>query len=229
MSRPPKPIITSTPRGSRLTFIRFTTDRHENWKSCTPIGLYRCYCGVEKEISIYEASRGRTISCGCIVVEIRKSEATHGLSKHPLYRVWDGVIKRCENKNMQAYPQYGGKGVKICEEWRNDFKKFYDWSIANGWRKGLQIDKDKKAIENGVQALLYSPEFCCFLTPKENSNSRISNRLLSYNGRTQTMSYWTEELGFRRHTIKARLRLKWSVEKALSTTEKIKKYEGNKI
>lgn len=88
----------------------------------------------------------------------------HGLRSHPLYNVWSGIKDRCYNTNSHDYHNYGGRGVRMCDQWITNFKLFYDWCIKKEWKRGLQIDKDK--IGNG---LLYSPETCCLLSLKENN------------------------------------------------------------
>lgn len=138
---------------------------------------------------------------------------THGLSKHPLYRVWRGIKLRCYIKSATGYDNYGGRGVRMCEEWRNDFKAFYDWCISNGWKHGLDIDKDIKG-----NSFLYSPETCLIVTNKQNCNKRKSNRILSFNGKKQTISEWSDEIGISRNTIRMRINKHgWSIEDALTT------------
>lgn len=89
----------------------------------------------------------------------------HGLSKHPLHRVWRGLKERCYNINHEAYNNYGGRGIRVSEEWLNDFKVFYDWCIDNGYEKGLQVDR----IDNDER---YSPKNCRLVTPRKNSLNR---------------------------------------------------------
>src|SRR6185503_1916158 len=93
---------------------------------------------------------GNVKSCGCLLVEhLHTKVHKHGLSRIPggLYRLLNVMKSRCYRKGTDAYPNYGGKGVIICEEWLNDFMSFYNWAMANGYKKGLQIDKDIKAKE----------------------------------------------------------------------------------
>jgi len=117
-----------------------------------------CECGNNKIIRWDNFIKGKSKSCGC-----GKHEIKNPLIRHPLYSTYHSMKRRCFNSSCASYKYYGAKGVRICDEWLNDFKAFYDWAIANGWKKGLQIDKDIKG--NG---LLYSPESCCIVPPKDN-------------------------------------------------------------
>lgn len=204
------------PDGSRLTFIRLA-ERDVSKPSIYAKALYRCSCGVEKEINIGNAKMGKVVSCGCYQKEEAVKRMTkHGLWGTPLFKIWTYMITRCENENSWAYQYYGAIGVTICPQWRNDFKSFYDWSVANGWQKGLTIDKDIIPKKLGIPALLYSPEMCCWVTHKENCNARKSNHLVEFNGRTQTVTQWEEELGFGKDIISFRLNAGWSIERALT-------------
>jgi len=193
---------------SLLTFIEELPGRFPGGKKK---GLYRCVCGSLKPYFICNVRRLHTLSCGCR----RKSipcYKTHGLSDHPLYFAWSNIIQRCTNPKDSAYEWYGAKGVTVCEEWRNDFKTFYDWCIENGWKPGLEIDKDVK----GGNA--YSPQNCILIDHKINSNNRQNNRVIKFNGKTQTLAMWSEELGISGDTLRARLgKLGWSLDRAMTT------------
>lgn len=91
---------------------------------------------------------------------------------HPLYDVWKGMKARCNNKNHKSYSRYGGKGVRVCEEWELEFISFYNWALSNGYEPGMQIDKDIKG--NG---LLYSPDTCCWVTQRVNCQTRSNVKL----------------------------------------------------
>lgn len=171
-------------RESRLTYIKRTVGgKHAR-------ALYRCVCGVEKEIIEYDVRKGLTISCGCY----HKEQTTkHRLYKHPLYSNWANIKDRCYNENSKRYYTAGAKGVKMCDEWINDFKAFYDWCMANGWRRGLQIDKDIIPRKLGIPALVYSPSMCSIVTNKENNNVKSNSRFIEYNGIIKTITAWSEE------------------------------------
>lgn len=201
-------------RISRLTFIKQVTFGRK------ARAIYRCNCGNEKELAIANVKNGTTYSCGCLKDEITKK---HGLYKHPLYVLWISIKQRCYYKNSISFPRYGAIGVKMCDEWKNDFKAFYNWAIQNGWKKGMQIDKDIKARELEMVPLLYSPKFCQFVTPKKNGNNKSNNHYIEYNGITKTLQEWSEEYNLPCETLRRRIKkLKWELEKALLTP--VKKY-----
>lgn len=173
--------------------------------------ICRCSCGTIKEIRIQDLRRGSTVSCGC-TRKFNRVHYTHGLRYHPLYGVWLGIKKRCLNKNSCAYKDYGGRGITICEEWLNDFVPFYNWAIENGWEKGLELDKDKLSPDGN--GLIYSPQFCCFLTPKENGRHKRNNVLVVYNGESKPVSEWCEILGLNKCYIYQRGKSKVSAQEA---------------
>lgn len=134
----------------------------------------------------------------------------NGLSKHPLYKVWKNMIDRVYRKDTHIFKYYGGRGIIVCDEWRNDFLKFYDWALHNGWREGLEIDR----IDTDGN---YAPENCRWVTRKENIINRRNTLRLEYQGRIQTLDEWCEELGLDKKSIYYRIHYaKWPVDKALS-------------
>lgn len=190
-----------------LTFIEFT----KNGKD--PKALYKCECGIMKELFVYNVKRGLTKSCGCSRKKIISQRSkSHGLSKHPLYGIRRSMIDRCYNKKSRSYPRYGGNGIIVCREWLNSFIEFYDWAILNGWEKGMNIDKDIKG------GRIYSPDNCVIVRPIENAKYTNRSRVLNFGGRNKILNDWSIELGIDRRTIARRIDvLKWSIEKALST------------
>ena len=122
------------------------------------IALFQCVCGNNFIGRVNAVKVGHKTSCGCK----KDGHPTHGLSKHPLYRKWSGMITRIENPKDARFHRYGGRGIVICEEWRNNFLSFYNWAISNGWQKGLTIDR-KNNDGN------YEPNNCHFIPMIENS------------------------------------------------------------
>lgn len=169
------------------------------------IATVQCDCGKTKQVYFSNIRKGVTKSCGCLNSEISSKRCKtlntdHGLSRHPLYIVWSAMHNRCYNKKDISYCNYGAKGVTICKEWREDFIIFYNWAINNGWKAGLQIDKDLKG--NGM---LYSPDNCIFVTRTENGRKKSNNILVTYKGETKALSAWCESLSLKYNTIRKRI------------------------
>lgn len=189
----------------RLTVI----ERVENIGKCT---MWKCKCECGKEVVIRQPDlrSGRTQSCGCLHSEqLSLRNTTHNLSKTKLCSIWRSMKGRCLNPKDQAYKNYGGRGVTICEEWSNNFVAFYNWAINNGYSEELSIDR----IDNNGN---YEPSNCRWATRKVQANNKRDNHYLIYNGKSQTISQWANELNIKPHTILRRLNLGWSVERALS-------------
>lgn len=126
----------------------------------------KCDCGKDKVFKYGDFKRGSLLSCGCN----RTPKVVTYDYTHPLYKIWIALRARCNNSNDAAYANYGGRGVKVCEEWKNSYQLFFDWCILNGWKHGLLVDKDTKG--NG---LLYSPNTCAIVTRAQNNQARYCN------------------------------------------------------
>lgn len=174
-----------------------------------------CICGNSAIVRSQNLVKGHTKSCGCFGRE-NPSHKKHGLRNHPLYLIWRSMLTRCYDKNSPSYRLYGAKGVTVCEEWKSDFKSFYDWCMTNGWQKGLQIDKDIIPYNLGIDVRKYCPSMCSIVTSAKNGCYRSSSRYLEFNGKKQTVSEWAKELGIQQNILNERLYLKWSVERALT-------------
>jgi len=151
----------------RLVVLKYyMTDKNRNalWKC-------QCECGSITAASSSNLIQNHTKSCGCYKTDMTKEKnSTHGLSKHLLFRIWIKIRERCghtKGASARKLKYYKNRGIVVCEEWL-DFKSFYNWAIANGWKKGLCIDR---IDTNGK----YSPSNCRFVTQKENTqNMRTS-------------------------------------------------------
>ena len=144
-----------------------------------------------------------------------KNAEKHGLSKTRLHRIWHSMYCRCYYKSTNQYKNYGGKGIKVCEEWKHieGFINFYNWAIKNGYDEKLTLDR----IDNGKD---YCPENCRWTTIKEQSNHRTNNVLYTYKGETKTSKQWCEEYGISQTTLKDRLNRGWTLEQALTISTK---------
>ena len=170
----------------------------------------RCDCGSTATVRAIYLKNGAVRSCGCLRAE-HPNHTTHGKSNTRLYTIWKGILTRCYNKNDPAYAGYGGRGIHMCDEWRENFEAFYMWSINNGYRDNLTIDR----IDNKMG---YSPDNCRWATNKVQQNNKGNNRLITYAGKTMTLAQWAEETGIGYHKLKDRInKCKWNIERALTT------------
>lgn len=186
--------------------------------------MWRCLCDCGTEVVVIGQSlrQGLTRSCGCYSRDqTRKREYTHGMTGTRLYRIWDGMIDRCYRKSNRYYHNYGGRGITVCDEWRNDFSSFMKWSLSNGYQECLTIER--KDNSKG-----YFPDNCEWISLKEQQYNKRDNHLITYNGVTRTVTEWAEITGINRNTLFARVnRLKWSPEKAIETPAKKYRTRGS--
>ena len=93
--------------------------------------IFECQCGNTFKTQISKVKAGHTNSCGCYnLLRVKETSITHGLSKEPIYFVWKAIKQRCLNENGKHFDDYGGRGIVICDEWKNDFKAFYDYVMS---------------------------------------------------------------------------------------------------
>lgn len=130
-------------------------------------------------------------------------------SNFKLYRVWDGIIQRCYNPYAKNYRNYGGRGIRMLEEWRRDFSAFEEFCLANGWKPGLQVDR----IDNDDG---YYPGNIRFVTSADNLWNKRSNNLITYKGETRCLTDWSKILGIADSTLQRRLSSGWRVEDAFT-------------
>jgi hypothetical protein len=123
----------------------------------------------------------------------------HGLRFTNLYRIWENMKGRCNNPQRTNYGNYGGRGIKICYVWENDFKVFYDWSISNGYKVGLTLDR---IDVNGD----YTPENCRWADTKTQANNKRTSKFITFNGIKKTHREWEEEYGLATGTIRKRIK-----------------------
>lgn len=157
-----------------------------------------CDCGNETEVSIQHLTTGRiTKSCGCIK---RNKEANkkHGLKYHPLYKVWNNMKGRCLNKNYSNYPNYGGRGIAVCDEWVLSVVNFYN-DMIDGYEKGKHLGR----IDNNGNYCKYN---CRWETPIQNMNNKRSNVYICIDGRTHTPAEWARQTDQKDNTISNRKR-----------------------
>lgn len=172
-----------------------------------------CVCGSTTLASKRQLTRpmhGKH-SCGCKSNEMRSVKATgHGLTEHRLYGIYHHMRERCYNPGNDAYANYGGRGIIMCDEWLSDFMNFYNWAMDNGYAENLQIDR----INNNGN---YEPANCRWTTQKVQMNNTRVNRIIEYNGQSKSSTEWAEHLKMSPKVMERRLNfLGWSVERALT-------------
>lgn len=176
--------------------------------------ICRCDCGNYTVVASGNLKSGDTKSCGCLRREmVSKTQSKHRKTETKLFKIWCGMKQRCYSKNVDAYKDYGGRGISICDDWKDDFQAFYDWAMANGYSEGTSIDRIDN--DNG-----YSPNNCRWTTRKVQQNNTRKNRYITYNGETHTLTEWSEISGIKIMTLWHRLDKGWSIEKALKTPVK---------
>jgi hypothetical protein len=141
---------------------------------------------------------------------MRQTATKHGHASSGAYRSWLAMKSRCSNPRVTQYEDYGGRGITVCDRWNESFDAFLE-DMGDKPTPRHQIDRID--VEGN-----YEPSNCRWVTSQTNNNNKRSNRLLTFDGRTQSVAEWGRELGIRGATIGIRINdLGWSVERALTT------------
>lgn len=180
----------------------------------------RCECGVVKGYLAKYLRNGDTKSCGCYRnAMISQAVSKHKLSSHPLYSVFQDMKRRCYVPTCKSYPDYGGRGIAVCQEWLENIQLFFDWGMANGWEKGLYIDREKNDLG-------YSPDNCRFITRRgSNKNTRHNVKITAF-GETKCGSEWVEDKRCKVSWTGLRERIKsgkWNIEDAITVPSNARK------
>ena len=165
--------------------------------------LCKCDCGKTKIVIGTNLKRGITASCGCAVKEAadnrKQCTPKHGFHGERLYNVWKGMKQRCSSSNKN----YGGRGIKVCEEWCNDYLSFRKWALNNGY------DKDAKRGECTLDRIDcngdYCPENCRWTNQKVQMNNTRNNKMVLYNGELKTLDNWEKIVGIHHRLLYERI------------------------
>lgn len=199
---------------NRWTAVRFIEVRNHNayW-------LFRCECGTEKIYKAAYIKTGVSKSCGCFHNEIssqsrKYKDVERDESNIPvLYRRYYGIKQRCYNPNHDSYMRYGGRGIKMCDEWKDSFQAFNDWAYANGYEEGLTLDRIDVDGD-------YCPENCRWVDMRTQLNNTRKNVYIEYMGRKLTIPEWAHELNMKESLIRHRYDYGWTPERIFTTPVK---------
>ena len=164
----------------------------------------QCDCGTIKVIDKSSLQTGRTKSCGCY--NRKRVHETHSKGNYintRLYHTWENMKARCFNKNNPQYKNYGGRGITVCEEWKNDFLSFRMWALQNGWNDThvkFEISLDRIDVNGN-----YEPSNCRWATPKQQVNNRRRSRRWEYNGEKYTLQEISEKFNINHMALRSRL------------------------
>lgn len=180
-------------RCNRLVVIRY--NGNGRW-------VCRCDCGNETRVRTYYLVRGKVTSCGCL-------NTKHGMFNTTEYKTWANMLDRCYNTNCRHYKNYGGRGITVCDRWR-DFKSFYE-DMGDRPGKGYSLDR----IDNSRG---YEKSNCRWTTIDYQANNRRGNHMVTFNDETHTLSEWSRIVNIEFHVLFNRLsNMGWSVEKSFTT------------
>lgn len=195
----------------RLTVIKL--DHVKKLKRNFYYYLCKCDCGNDCIVLKSSLLNGLTRSCGCYNTEVRaeqcRKRAKHNLTNTRLHGIWDKMKGRCFCSTLPDYSRYGGRGITVCDEWKNNFEAFYDWAMANGYKEDLTLDR---IDVNGN----YEPVNCRWTNQKIQQRNRRNNRLITFNGETHCLFEWAEIYNINPKILSQRLiRDKMPFEKAI--------------
>lgn len=179
-----------------------------------------CECGNNVNVSGGHLSSGHTRSCGCIKSEILyQRNTTHGGSYTRLYYVWNNMIRRCYDSRSHEYSNYGGRGIKVCDEWRCDFVTFRDWALQKGYNENAKRgDCTLDRIDvNGN----YCPSNCRWANSKVQANNKRFNTRVGINGEYHTVSEWCDIYGIKSNIVWTRVGRGWDLIEAIITPPRV--------
>ncbi len=175
----------------------------------------RCDCGTERPVLEGNLKGGLTVSCGCWNDEQRRTPRKHGKTKTKEYRTWQHMIARCYRPTVEKYPDYGGRGIQVCDRWQGE-GGFANFLADIGPAPGPEYQIDRRDNDGN-----YCPENCRWVTKKEQMRNKRTNRFLEFDGRRLTVAEWGEVIGISPLYIWGRIfRMGWSVEEALTIKPK---------
>jgi len=180
--------------------------------------LCRCECGVEKVVSSNDLKTGNTVSCGCHRSQalasgraaLHKASKTHGKSKTREHHTWQNMIYRCHTESCPGFFRYGGKGIAVCQRWRDSFEAFLE-DMGPRPHGSYSVDR----IDGNGN---YEPGNCRWATKQEQAINRKSTVMLEHNGETRTLTEWAKIVGLPKGTVSRRILKGLTAAQALDTS-----------
>lgn len=205
---------TDIKEGDRFGYLTVICEAEPNITPCGTVQrkfLCKCDCGnhVIRMRSTLQKSKNQSCGCKQLTFGDRTRKYTKEQRESFLYSTWHGMRQRCLDPNSSHFANYGGRGIIICEEWLNDYTKFYDWALENGACKQLTLDRIDL---NGN----YEPSNCRWADMETQMNNTTQNRFIEYKGERLTVTQWSRKTKIQEGTIRARLdKYGYSVGQAL--------------
>lgn len=202
----------------RLTVLQISNKKGKNrstYFDCL------CECGNSTTVLGTNLTRGITRSCGCFRNELSSMRRNPITNDHKtrvrLRNVWSSMHLRCEDPNHKAYSNYGGRGIKVCDEW-NDFDEFCKWALRNGF--DVNADRMSCTLDRIDNNQGYCPENCRFVDVLMQDNNKRNNKFVTFQGETHTLAEWSRITGINYQTIK------WRSLNGKTPSEILKGWEG---
>lgn len=187
-------------RFERLTVIERAPDRVQENGRRRIMWHCKCDCGNEVNVSGEDLRSGHTRSCGCIHSEqLADRNRTHDHSQDRLYKVWNGIKKRCYNINSKDYKNYGGRGISVCEQWKFDYNVFREWAYNNGYDENAkhgQCTLDRIDVNGN-----YCPENCRWVDNKRQQRNKQNTLYLEYDGKLMTFADFCDNVPINRQVL----------------------------
>lgn len=197
-------------RFGKLVVEQSFSKNHRGYSIC------RCDCGNRFVTRNDGLKSGETVSCGCYNRDRARrgdNRRTHGQAGKPLYKSWQNMKNRCYNKKVRQYKDYGGRGITVCDEWRDSFAAFESWAMSSGYKNGLTVDR----IDNDGN---YCPENCRWITKQEQQSNKRNNHTAQIDGVSRTLTEWAKIYGVRPSVVNWRVNNGWDIKQALETPVK---------
>lgn len=192
-----------------MTFGRLSVQLlDESHSGGKPKWLCTCSCGGVKSVRGSHLTGGKIVSCGCHNKEVARNRwIKHGMTDTPTHVVWRSMIQRCVDQNVPAFKNYGGRGIKVCARWSDNFLNF----LSDMGQRPAGKSIDRINVDGD-----YEPGNCRWATVMEQAQNKRNSRLVTLNGVTKCATAWAREIGMSEFLLFYRLNAGWSDEKALT-------------